>query len=53
LRGDGVWYNFLDLDTDVLDTLSAIKAAWEEGDSGLQAGLNSKVTNGNPNGTTG
>ena len=53
LRGDGIWYNFLDLDTDVLDTLSAIKAAWEAGDSGLQAALTSKVTNGNPGATTG
>lgn len=53
LRGDGIWYNFLDLDTDVLDTLSAIKAAWEAGDSDLQAALTSKVTNGNPGSATG
>jgi hypothetical protein len=41
------------LDNDVLDSLSAIKAAWESGDSGLQAALSSKVTNGNPGEATG
>ena len=50
LRGDGTWYNFLDLNNTALDTISQIKAAWESADgtlkSTLEAAIGAKVTTG-------
>ena len=43
LRGDGTWYNLLDLNDTTLDTLSEIKAAWESADGNLQNTLNEAI----------
>lgn len=43
LRGDGSWYNFLDLNSTALDTISEIKAAWESADGTLKATLEAAI----------
>lgn len=43
LRGDGTWYNFLDLNSTALDTISEIKAAWESADGTLQSTLEAAI----------
>lgn len=43
LRGDGSWYNFLDLNDTALDTISEIKTAWETADGTLKATLEAAI----------
>lgn len=43
LRGDGTWYNFLDLNDTALDTISEIKTAWEAADGTLKTTLENAI----------
>lgn len=45
LRGDGTWYNFLDLNSTALDTISEIKTAWETADGTLKSTLETAIGN--------